>query len=157
MSRFAKPRSIGDIFIETEARTGSEGGPRTISAPGAVSQTLVFKVCIAACMFFLCAGILPAQQTAQETPSNSSPVDLQNEVRALSETVRQLQSQVQSLNSQLSEILAKDSGVKPRPDATAATPSAAGASGRASSSAHGDLMLPAARAPAGRRQPVSVR
>jgi hypothetical protein len=119
MSRFAKPRSIRNIFIETEAWTGSQGGPRKESAPGAVSQTLVFKVCIAACMFFLCAGMVPAQQTAQETPSNSSPVDLQNEVRVLSETVRQLQSQVQSLNSQLSEILAKEPGGKPSPDATA--------------------------------------
>jgi hypothetical protein len=119
MSRFAKPRSIRNIFIETEAWTGSQGGPRKESAPGAVSQTLVFKVCIAACMFFLCAGMVPAQQTALETPSNSSPVDLQNEVRVLSETVRQLQSQVQSLNSQLSEILAKEPGGKPSPDATA--------------------------------------
>jgi hypothetical protein len=70
-------------------------------------RTFISKACMAACTFFLCSGIMLAQN-ADPSASDSSATDLTNVVRSLSETVRQLQTQVQSLNAELNEMRARE-------------------------------------------------
>jgi hypothetical protein len=88
-------------------------------------RTFISKACTAACTFFLCSGMLLAQNTAPAP--GSSATDLTNVVRSLSETVRQLQTQVQSLNAELNEMRAREQG-DAAPNKPSATASEAAAS-----------------------------
>ena len=83
---------------------------------------------MAACIFFVCSGMLRAQETAQAA-SNPASTDLGNEVRELSAMVRQLQGQVQSLNTQVSEMQSKAQGGNRESDANSNVPSGGRASG----------------------------
>ena len=89
-------------------------------------RTFISKACMAACTFFLCSGVVLAQNAAPPA-SDSSATDLTNVVRSLSETVRQLQTQVQSLNAELNEMRAREQG-EAAPDKPSATASEAAAS-----------------------------
>lgn len=76
--------------------------------PGARCPSVVYKLCVTACTFFLFSGMSMGQEKAAQMASDSNAVDLISEVRSLSESVRQLQSQVQSLNAQINELQAKE-------------------------------------------------
>jgi hypothetical protein len=117
MSKLGKARRFTGTAAGPKARIRSQHASEPF-IPGTRCQTLALKTWLAACIFLLCSGTLRAQEPVQATASNSNPIDLTNEVRALSDTVRQLQGQVQSLNAELSEILAKEPVCKPEPDAT---------------------------------------
>jgi hypothetical protein len=106
MSTLAKVAANARLFTGPEVARRS-GRAREAIMQGIGCRTFISKACMAACTFFLCSGVMLAQNAAPPA-SDSSATDLTNVVRSLSETVRQLQTQVQSLNAELNEMRARE-------------------------------------------------
>ncbi len=125
MSALAKVAASARLFTGPGVARRSDRAREAIMQ-GIGCRTFISKACMAACTFFLCSGIMLAQNAAPAP--DSSATDLTNVVRSLSETVRQLQTQVQSLNAELNEMRAREQGgaATDKPSAAASEAAASG-------------------------------